>query len=200
MSEPIAVSTKFHGRLKLGDEVWLQKGRLHEAQGGGAISFALSVAGQTKGSVAWIRNKYAPTCLCPDGIAPFLEPSRLVLISTLDRLEGLWAAEQALRLPGANCVVLEASEGPDLRESRRLQIAAEESGSLALVLIHGRANTSAAHTRWSCESTNQSVWPARWRLTKSKDGQHGQWCVQFPDKVRDNHAPRLMSVAAMSAA
>lgn len=200
MTEPIAVSIKFHGALKLGEAARLQKGRLHEAQGEGATGFALSVAGQTNGSIVWIRNKYAPTQICPDGVSPFLDPVRLVLISVLNRLEGLWAAEQALRLRGTNCVILETSDGPDLRESRRLQIAAEESGSLAIVLINGRASTSAAHTRWQCESRKEEAWPALWRLTKSKDGQSGEWCVQFPDRVRNNHAPRLMSVATMSAA
>ena len=44
-----------------------------------------------------------------------------------------------MRMPGARCVVTELDEGPDLRESRRMQIAAEQGGSLGIILIAGQS-------------------------------------------------------------
>ena len=168
-----------HGFLSLSKGVSLAKGKLHEVQGRSARGFALSVAARTSGPVIWITGKYT---------------------SVLDRQEALWSAEQALRTPGADCVVVELGEGPDLRESRRLQIAAEETGGVALALIARRAQTSAAHTRWSCEPACDVARPSRWGLSKSKNGQQGRWAVAYPDRRRGEHAPDLVPLAAASAA
>lgn len=189
-----------HGFLSLSKGVSLAKGKLHEVQGRSAKGFALSVAARTSGPVIWITGKYTSDRLLPAGVSAFMSPGRIILISVLDRQEALWSAEQALRTPGADCVVVELGEGPDLRESRRLQIAAEETGGVALALIARRAQTSAAHTRWSCEPACDAARPSRWGLSKSKDGQQGRWAVAYPDRRRGEHAPDLVPLAAASAA
>jgi hypothetical protein len=83
------------------------------------------------------------------------------------------------------CVIIELSKGPNLRESRRLQIAAEEGGGVGLILIHGRAHTSASETRWHCIAQNKG--PNAWglSLTKNRKGELGQWDVRW--------TPRAMS-------
>lgn len=186
--------------IALEEGVRLARGKLHEVCGEGAIGFVASLIGLLDGPVIWVACKDQPAELNPEGLAQFFDPGRLILVKGINRLDVLWAAEQALRHPGARCVVLEPGDGPDLRESRRLQIAAEESGALGLALIAGRAQTSAAHTRWQCECRKDESYPAAWKITKSKDGQHGRWRVRYPNRMRGEYAPGLMPLASATAA
>ena len=194
------IRAKRHGSVMLSDTVRLAKGRIHEATGEGVFGFALSVAARLKGPIIWIVPKYGAASLCPAGLTSFLDPGRIVKVTVLNVREALWSAEQALCLAGAPCVILEIHDGPDLRESRRLQIAAEETGALGLVLIKGSARTSAAQTRWKCTSAQDPSCQAFWELTKSKDGQHGRWRVTYPNRMRGDHAPGLIPVVPAPAA
>ncbi|MAT33942.1 MAG: hypothetical protein CMK06_02175 [Ponticaulis sp.] len=194
------ISGKRQGYVPLGDAARLAKGRLHEVTGDGTNAFALSIAAQIKGAVVWIKSFRSGEQLCPQGLSRLCDPARFIFIRTVNRLESLWAAEQALRMPGAPCVVVELQNGPDLKESRRLQIAAEATGALCLGLITGAINSSAAHTRWQCESVCDAEYQALWRLTKAKDGQRGQWRVKLPNRLGGDYAARLVSVVSQSAA
>ena len=189
-----------HDRILLEDGVHLAKGKLHEVCGDGAMGFVACLIGLIDGPVFWVTRKWQPTHLNPHGLSAFFDPSRLVLVTGLNRADVLWAGEQALRHPGAGCVVMETGDGPDLRESRRLQIAAEESGAVGLAMISGHAHTSAAHTRWQCNCEPHSDYPGRWALLKSKDGQHGRWRVRYTNRVRGENAPGLVPLASASAA
>ncbi len=170
------------------DAIALPRARVHEVLGRAGDSFAVLTATQTTGPILWIGERAAVGTLTPCALSDFIDPTRIVLIETSNRKETLWATEQALRCPGAAVVITQLHLGPDLRESRRLQLAAETGGGLGLVLIERRAQSSAAQTRWECEpdsSTDMSAvqrlnaagWS--WALIKNKAGPVGRWRVSW---------------------
>ena len=189
-----------HASVRLEDGVSVARGKLHEVCGNGSLGFVACLVGLVEGPVIWVGYKGQRATLNPDGLAAFFDPSRLIMVRGLNRADVLWAGEPALRHRGAGGVVMELGDGPDLRESRRLQIAAEEGGALGLAILRGRAQTSAAHMRWQCEAQNNRDYPARWDITKSKDGQRGSWRVRYTNRVRGENAPGLVSLASASAA
>jgi hypothetical protein len=88
---------------------------------------ALSRAGQP---LAWIAPPYLP---CALGLAQGgIELTQLLLVATRDEHEALWAAEQALRCPNFGAVLLWPTTLTD-RSARRLQLAAETSGSIGFL-------------------------------------------------------------------
>ncbi len=183
------------GGIQLASCLTLARGRVHEIMGDSADVFALMVAGVADGPVYWIGSWREIESLSPTGIQDFLDPSRLVLTCCLNRGETLWAAEQALRARSAACVIAQLQDGPDLRESRRLQIAAEEGGAVGLTLLRGRAGNSAAETRWQCMARPEGGW--EWICTKHKRGMPGAWRVSWRGK---HHAPDLVPLAATASA
>jgi protein ImuA len=78
-----------------------------------------------------------------------LDPSRLVLVRAAKREECLWAAEQALAVPGAVviCALVGRGKPLDLKATRRLLLLAERNRSCCL-LVRPLAEASAAWTRW----------------------------------------------------
>ncbi len=104
-----------------------------EAEGIGEISLvlpALAAIGRAGLSVAWIAPPFLPypPALVRHGIA--LE--KMLWVQVRDARTALWAAEQALRCPAIGAV-LAWPEGVDDRRLRRLQLAAESSGSCGLL-------------------------------------------------------------------
>lgn len=178
------------GPLRLADNIALPHGRVHEVMGSARDSFAVMSASMSEGRVFWIGQPKSVYTLAPHGLSEFIDPTRLILIETSNRKETLWAAEQALRCPGAGLIVTQLSLGPDLTESRRLQLSAETGGTLGLILIDKRAQSSAAQTRWQCENKivasiastktiNATCW--HWQLIKNKSGITGAWQVEWQD-------------------
>lgn len=161
--------------LCLAEPVRLSKGRVHEVTGDSADMFAVLTASRLSGPIIWIGLSRDIGSLAPTALQDFIDPARVILTEGVSRGDVLWAAEQALRARCAQCVVIELSHGPNLRESRRLQIAAEEGGGIGLVLIHGQAHTSACETRWHCCASNSGENAWVWSLTKSRKGEVGTW-------------------------
>lgn len=178
--------------LHLTKDVSLLYGRVHEVTGISGDSFAVNVCSRTKGVITWIGRERDVYSLCPTALMKFFDPERLVTIECLSRKEILWATEQALRSKGAECIISQVDQGPNLQESRRLQLAAEEGKSLGLVLISKQPRSSAAQTRWICAPTNPSKsandngW--QWELTKNKSGLTGVWLAQ--PQLRQTNEPR----------
>lgn len=168
----------------LSGPVSLAKGRVHEVMGDSADMFAILTASRLAGPIIWIGLARDIGSLAPTALQEYIDPARVILTEGVSRSEVLWAAEQALRSTCAQCVVVELSAGPNLRESRRLQIAAQEGGGVGLVLIHGRAHTSACETRWHCAAskTGEQAWI--WALTKNRKGEPGQWLASWH---KDDH-------------
>ena len=163
--------------------------------GAAADSFAVMVAAKTSGSIVWIGRARAVGTLTPMALCEFFDPARVLLTEGSSRKEVLWAAEQVLRSKGAGLTVIQLAIGPDLIESRRLQLAAEQGGGLGLILIERSAQSSAAQTRWHCQAlptarvANANAANANaandcgkwmWELTKNKSGNIGRWVVKCP--------------------
>lgn len=159
---------------------------MHEVSGDSADMFAVLTASKLSGPIIWIGLSRDIGSLAPTALQDYIDPARVILTEGISRSEVLWAAEQALRATCAECVIIELSGGPNLRESRRLQIAAEEGGGIGLILIQGRAHTSACETRWHCEASNagQNSWT--WSLTKNRKGELGAWQVRWTQPKADS--------------
>jgi len=175
----------------------LRRAALHEvlaaeADGAAAAFTALLAARRAApggGTVLWCTAQRA---LYGPGLAAFgLVPERLLLAWGRSDDERLWAMEEALRCPRLAAVVGEVRR-LDLKQGRRLQLAAAASGVTALLLrppgVDAAAGAGAAVTRWRVESAPSAATPgyagvgvARFRLTllRARGGLPGDWCVQW---------------------
>tara|TARA_R110002020_G_scaffold304140_5_gene519903 strand:- start:196 stop:837 length:642 start_codon:yes stop_codon:yes gene_type:complete len=189
-------------KLCLAEPISLAKGRVHEVTGGSADMFAVLAASRLRGPIIWIGRPREINSLSPSGLQGFIDPARMILIECISRREVLWAAEQSLGASCAQCVIIELSSGPNLRESRRLQIASEEGGGIGLILVSGRVQTSACETRWHCEpsKTGRNIWD--WSLTKNRKGELGTWRVQWSNPLKRGGAYEtgVIHLAAATAA
>lgn len=191
------INVRTRETITLGAQIKLAKGRVHEVMGNGAEMFAILATSQATGPILWMGQQQDIASLAPTGLQDYIDPARLILVAGTSRQEVLWAADQALRLKRDGCVVIELKDGPDLRESRRLQIAAEQSGSLGLVLINGQASTSAAHTRWVCEAVSDQLNCWHWQQIKNRQGDLSAWRVKWVGK---KNAPGVIHMVSALAA
>jgi protein ImuA len=158
-------------------------GALHEVAGGGndtihgaaAALFAAGIAARTRGKVLW--------CLtCPDLFAPALAqaglmPDRVIYVEVGDEKSVLICFEEGLRHGGLGAVVAEVAR-LSLTASRRLQLAAESSGTIGIAIRRWRRPAEAADfgqptasvTRWRVSVLPAAPLPvpgvgrARWQL------------------------------------
>jgi protein ImuA len=132
-----------------------------------ALGFALGLAVSWAGSagIIWsaedgaLAEAGAPH---PPGLAAYgLDLSKLVFVRTGKREEALWAAEQALALPGAVviCTLAPGGRALDLKATRRLLLFAER-GHARCLLLRPFDEASAAWTRWRVASAPSQA-PAR---------------------------------------
>jgi protein ImuA len=154
------------------------------------LGFAAALLGQAARTapVLWCRSRrdlYAP------GLKSLgLDAGNLVVVEAGKDRELLWAMEEGLR-SGALAAVLGEIRGLSATAARRLQLAAEEGGTLAL-LAHG-GTAPAALTRWrvtAAASRNPlGAWPgvACWQvdLERCRGGAAGQWLVEWLDERDD---------------
>lgn len=139
----------------------LARGALHEIAGGGngaidgaaAALFAAGIAARAGGQILWCftrRDLFAPA-IAQAG----LKPDRVIFLEGGDEKTVLGCFEEGLRHGGLGAVVGELARLP-MPISRRLQLAAEESGTLGIALRRWRRQTeasdfgqpTAATTRW----------------------------------------------------
>lgn len=175
----------------------LRKGRIHEAYGPGADMFAITAAARQACDVVWIGLYRDIGNLCPSGLQAYLNIDGLIIVEGVSRGELLWAADQALRAEGGFCVILEMPDTLSLKESRRLQLAAEQGGGLGLLILRGGVSTSAAQTRWKCApmTAEDPTWD--WHCEKDKNGQTGRWRVTYQ---RGQNAEDTLHIAATAPA
>lgn len=139
----------------------LALGSLHEVAGGGngavdgaaAALFAAGIAARTRGKVLWVvtrRDLFAPA-LAQAG----LHPDRLIHVEAGDEKALLACFEEGLRHGGPGAVIAETARF-SMTDSRRLQLAAESSGTIGLAVRRWRRQTEAGDfgqptasvTRW----------------------------------------------------
>jgi protein ImuA len=156
-----------------------------------ATLFVASIAARAEGPVLWAlarRDLFAPG-LALVGLAP-----DRVLYAECGRDEDVLAVmEEGLRHGGLGAVVGEIGRAP-MATTRRLQLAAEEGGTLALMLKRWKkgdplAEPSAAVTRWRIACAPSAPLPvpgvgrARWRLVlaRQRGGEPFELLMEGPD-------------------
>lgn len=174
----------------------LAHGALHEFAGGGsgtvdgaaAALFAAGIAARTKGKIAWCLTR-------PDLFFPALaqagpHPDRVVFVEGDKEEDVLSSMEECLSFGGLGVVVGELVRLP-MTASRRLQLAAEKTGTMAIAVRRWRRQTeandfgqpTASTTRWrvsvlpSHELPVPGLGRARWllELMRSRAGE----CAEF---------------------
>lgn len=183
----------------------LRLARVHEVMGTASYSFALLSAQKAGVPLLWICEARLGPHLFPEGIAAFLRPDQLLLARPAHQKDSLAVAEEALKDKALKSVILESQAPLNLREGRRLQLAAQTGGGLGLCLIRDGMGSNAAETRWVCTpyydpiedsaaqaATQDSTW-MRWECIKNKSGTIGAWHVRW-----DRTAHRLHMVPAPS--
>jgi protein ImuA len=170
-------------------------GAVHEvlaADPGAASGFVAMLAGrasaQASGApVLWLSPARAAKPY-PPGLAAFgLPPAALVVVQA-EAEELLWAAEEALRSTAPAAVIV-LGTAPTLTAWRRLQLAAEGSGGLGLMLGPDQAvlRPSAAYTRWRVAAAPgaagpvHALAPPRWRLDllRARGGRPASWLADW---------------------
>lgn len=195
---------KEHGTLPFGLEALdaalpgggLGLGALHEVTGGGngavdgaaAALFAAGILARMRGWVLWCVTQ--PDLFAPALAQVGLDPDRVIYVEAGSEAAVLACFEEGLRHGSLVAVVAEVARLP-LVASRRLQLAAESSGSLALALRRFRRNADAAQfdqpttaaTRWRISAAPSHALPvpgvgrARWfvELVRCRGG----LCTEF---------------------
>lgn len=166
----------------------LRSARVHEAYGAGAASFALVACAQRSGPLLWLREGWRGETLSPAGLAAFLDPARLLVARTKTQTDTLAVAEESLRNGVISLVVIELTRPLDLREGRRLQLAAKAGQSTGLCLISEGSGSPASETRWHCTPVSAPADAGgreadstlmRWEIIKNKSGTLGVWHARW---------------------
>jgi protein ImuA len=156
----------------------LALGALHEVAGGGhgaingaaAALFTAGVAARTRGKVLWCVMR-------PDLAQAGLVPDRVIYVEAGDEKSVLICFEEGLRHGGLGAVVAEVAR-LSMTASRRLQLAAEGSGTIGLAIRRWRRPAEAADfgqptasvTRWRVSAVPATPLPvpgvgrARWQV------------------------------------
>jgi protein ImuA len=163
-----------------------------------ATLFAAGIAARRvadKGTLLWVltrRDLFAPA-LCQAG----LPPSRIIYAECRRDEEALAVMEEGLRHGGLAAVVGEIGKVA-MTATRRLQLAAEESGTTALMLKRWRrtgddplAIPSAAVTRWriGCVPSQalavSGIVRPRWKieLVRQRGGAPHEWIMEGTDEA-----------------
>ena len=185
----------------------LNRAALHEVTGtssalnddAAATLFAAGIAAHAgtggRGTILWIRAK-------PDLFAPALEqaglpPCRLIHAECSRNEDMLGAMEEGLR-HGGLCAVIAEIGVASMTATRRIQLAAEEGGTIALMLKRWRRNAqdplalpSAAATRWRIGCVPSAQLPAagvarpRWKveLVRQRGGPADEWILEGTDEA-----------------
>ena len=117
----------------------LPRGALHEVAGGGngaidgaaAALFADGIAARTRGKVLWCVTR--PDLFAPALSQAGLKSDRVIYFEGGDEKTVLACFEEGLRHGGLGAVVAEVARLP-MTASRRLQLAAEGSGTIGIAL------------------------------------------------------------------
>lgn len=155
--------------------------------------FAAGLLARRPGPVLWILER--PDLFAPALAAAGLAPHRVIYVEA-GRGSALLAMEEGLRHPGLAGVVAEISTRLTLTASRRLHLAAQAGGAIALLLRRRLQpeGALAAATRWRIGpepsppplpdfADTPGLGRRRWRLdlTRCRGGQTGSWLVEACD-------------------
>lgn len=126
-----------------------------QRHGSGVSSLSLlAAASAMKDGKALVVMDWQGTFYPPSAAALGIDLQRVVVVRPLSREDGWWGLDQALRCPAIGAVWSELPEEMDDRLARRLQLAAEEGGTLGLFVrdIRTRGRPSWADVQWLVRS------------------------------------------------
>ncbi|WP_153769353.1 hypothetical protein [Labrenzia sp. CE80] len=169
----------------------LQKARVHEVCGPSALSFAAIALSAAQGSALWVSKSRSREELYPVGLSSLLDPTHLLLARPGSQADGLAVAEEALRNEALSFVVIEITQPLDLREGRRLQLAARAGNTTGLCIIPEGMGSNAAETRWHVspvfDPEREDSTLMHWSIIKNKKGTNGAWNVRWDPQTRRLH-------------
>lgn len=147
----------------------LARGALHEifaADAGIATAFCALLAGRLADdaenhAILWCERPWAldAGALYGPALLQFgIDPARMILVRPRRDMDALWAMEEGLRCGRVAAVVGEITD-MSLTASRRLQLAAEETGVTALILRPktDKPAPSAAVSRWRLDAVEHQT-------------------------------------------
>ena len=183
----------------------IRLGALHEAASAGpdtehaaaATLFAAGILARLNGPILWVLRQ--ADLFAPGLAGAGLQPDRIVFAEAGKGV--LPIMEEGLRHRGLTAVVGEHTGRLSMVASRRLQLAAEQSGILAILLRRSPSfddpalnEPTAAITRWRIAALpsppalphapdTPGLGRARWRLdlTRCRGGEPGSWIVEACD-------------------
>ena len=169
----------------------LRTTRVHEVCGPAATGFATIAAALARKPVLWVRETWQADNLHPVGFLSFMDPSDLLLTRTASQTDSLAVAEEALKDGTLPLVVIEITRPLNLREGRRLQLAAQAGGTTGLCVIPEGMGSNAAETRWHAapvfDPQDGDSTLMRWEIIKNKAGTLGAWHVRWNRETRRLH-------------
>jgi protein ImuA len=156
---------------------------------GGFISGLLSVLMQQGGACLWISlsGNLFPLALKAFGV----EPDRVIFIHLTTDKEVLWVMEEALKCTGLSAVIGEVRE-VDFKQSRRLQLAVEQSHVTGFILRNrsDKMGSTACAARWQIKPVPSEPVDSlpglgfpRWQveLLRVRNGQPGNWIIEWSE-------------------
>lgn len=170
------------------------RGRVHELTGPARRTLAALLAGvaQAEGPVLWLRPGWRAEMLCPQGLQGLADPGALITLACPRATDILWSMEEALRAGCVALVVAEFTDPPDLRQLRRLHLAAAEGvarnqgaagagpAPLGLLLAHEAADSRVAgvESRWALHPQASA---RSWRLERlrARAAPPAQWQLRI---------------------
>ena len=168
------------------------------------VAFALSRRLEGDGRPVLMTATRAWLCEHGRPYGPGLSGIPLIMVPVTTAAEALWTLEQSLR-SGAVSLALGAVDASTLSQTRRLDFAARQGGSVGLVLPRGLDGLSAARRRWRISTLASAVdpddakapGPARLaaELVRGRGERPGAWMLEQDDEThRLRLADRLAGI------
>jgi protein ImuA len=180
----------------------LPRGALHEVAGGAAgvidaaaaALFAAGILARLDGSILWCMTQ--PDLFAPALAQAGLDPDRVIYVEAGNETAVLACFEEGLRHGGLGGVVAEVA-GMSMTASRRLQLAAESSGTIGIAIRRWRrmaeaadfGQPTAAVTRWRVTAVPSAPLPVpgvgrhRWfvELIRCRAGESADFLLEACD-------------------
>ncbi|GAY24649.1 damage-inducible protein [Sphingobium sp. 22B] len=180
----------------------LALGALHEVAGGAqgvtdgaaAALFTAGILARVSGSILWCMTE--PDLFAPAIAQAGLDPDRVIYVEARDETAVLACFEEGLRHGGLGGVVAELAR-LSMTSSRRLQLAAESSGTIGIAIRRWRrlaeasdfGQPTAAATRWRVTAVPSDPLPVpgvgrhRWfvELIRCRAGESADFLVEACD-------------------
>jgi protein ImuA len=179
-----------HGIFPLGTIHELVCGNTEQATAcAGFVSGLLSSLMKNGGACLWVS---VSGNLFPCAFKAFgIEPDRIIFVHLTKDKDALWVMDEALKCEGITAVVGELNE-LNFKQSRRLQLAVEQSRITGFILRNRLANlgSTACAARWEIKSLPSETvddlpglgFP-RWEveLSRVRNGKPGKWIIEWSE-------------------